>query len=380
MSTARIKGGRRVGQGAGMADFTVLPQVFTRRQARAVGLSDRQLDRCLAKGDLIAVRRGILRRADQDADGDPPDAENYCKTAIFVAPPIAPEAVPLDLRAALLGSPSRQLVISHASAARLWGLPQPLGGWPQPQFSAVEGSNRSRRGMHVRVVRLDDDQIMEWNGLAVTTPERTLVDCLRSLPGRDGLAMIDSALHRGLVRAPDVLTVLAQQCGWPGAGLARQVLGLADARRESPLESWSTWAFAHSDLPLPEYQVEIRASDGRRMGRVDFWWRRGGLVGEADGRAKYALAAAERGGNAEALLDVLQGERRREQRLREVGAEVIRWSTRDVLDRAAADALAARIRSMLELGRQREAFTGVVVPAPSPVATVSSITTAGIGG
>ena len=59
---------------------------------------------------------------------------------------------------------------------------------------------------------------------------------------------------------------------------------------------------------------------------------------------------------------------------------MIRWSTRDVLDRAAADALAARIRSMLELGRQREAFTGIVVPAPSPVATVSSITTARIGG
>jgi cysteine synthase len=97
------------------------------------------------------------------------------------------------------------------------------------------------------------------------------------------------------------------------------------------------------------------------------------VVGEADGRAKYAVAAAERGGNSEALLDVLQAERRREQRLREVGAEVVRWSARDVLDQPSARSLAQRIRAAIILGREQERFTGVVVPVVFPLATENKV-------
>jgi pimeloyl-CoA synthetase len=97
------------------------------------------------------------------------------------------------------------------------------------------------------------------------------------------------------------------------------------------------------------------------IARADCWWS-AGVVGEADGRSKYALAAAERGGDAKAVFDVLQAERRREQRLRDVGADVVRWSTGEVLKEPAARRLAQRIIGAISLAQDGSRFTGVVAP------------------
>jgi hypothetical protein len=231
-------------------------------------LSDRQIDRRLAGGSLIATRRGVLHLPLEDDSADGQQRK-------LIVPP-AP-AFPLDVQAALLASPSRELVISHASAARLWGLPQPLDGWPQPEFTATNGSNRRRRGVHVRVCALYDGDVVEQNGGLVTSASRTVADCLRTLPGRDALAVADAALHRGLATEAGVLEVLHRQSGWPGVSVARQVFKLADFRRESPLESWSAWALAHTGVPAPEWQVMARmAGHGMRPGRPTD--RPGGLL------------------------------------------------------------------------------------------------------
>ena len=162
-----------------------------------------------------------------------------------------------------------------------------------------------------------------------------------------------------------MIAALQSQVRWPGVAVARQVLALADPRRESPLESWSAWAFAHTGVPAPEWQVEICEPDaGIFVARADSWWA-DGVVGEADGRSKYALAAAERGGGNEAVFDVLQDERRREQRLREVGAEVVRWSTGEVLKESKARALAQRIPGAISVAQENARFTGIIAPARS---------------
>jgi hypothetical protein len=258
------------------------------------------------------------------------------------------------------------LVLSHTTAAQFWGLPQPLGGWGHSQFTATSGSNRHRRGMQIRVAPLDRDDVVSAGDVDVTSMARTVADCLRSLPGRDALAVVDAALQRGLIVDSAILEVLARQSGWPGVGVARQVLRLADPRRESPLESWSAWAFAHTGVPAPQWQVSIRSPEGRFLGRPDCWWAPAGLAGEADGRAKYALAAAERAGDADALLDVLQAERRREQRLREVGVDVIRWSAADVLTDPRAHALSHRILAAIALGQATPRFTGTAMRQRRP--------------
>jgi hypothetical protein len=268
-----------------------------------------------------------------------------------------------EVETALRSSPTRDLIISHASAARLWNLPRPLGGWLQPQFTAASGANLRRRGMQVRVAPLAEADVLKPGAVTITSPARTVADCLRSLPGRDALAMADAALHRGLTTSGAVLDVLHRQSGWPGVGLAREVLKLAHPQRESALESWSAWAFAAAGVPPPQWQVNICGPDGRLIGRVTCWWATGAVVGAAAERARRAPVAVQQGGG-EAALDPVRSERRREQQLRAAGAELIRWSAADVLAKPGAANLAGRIRAALSQGQQNSCFSGIAAPDP----------------
>ncbi|HYY11517.1 MAG TPA: hypothetical protein VE781_11305 [Kineosporiaceae bacterium] len=184
----------------------------------------------------------------------------------------------------------------------------------------------------------------------VTTVARTVVDCARSLPGRDALAIADAALHRGQVTMVDVQAVLAAQKGWPGSGRARHVVALADGRRESPLESWSACAFERLGVPQPRWQVTLLDVDGVFLGRVDGWWDEAGLAGEADGRGKYALTG--RGRTTPDEVEAVHEERRRETAIRRTGAGLVRWGPRDVLRDGPATEFAAHLRSELAVVRR----------------------------
>lgn len=140
---------------------------------------------------------------------------------------------------------------------------------------------------------------------------------------------------------------MARVKGWPGAPQARRVVALADRRRESPLESWSAWAFDKQGVPAPQWQVEIADALGNPIGRGDCWWHEG-LIGEADGRAKYRIRALERGSaSVEGYEGVLHEERIREMQLRRTGALVLRWEARDVLVPVRAVAPAGYISTQL---------------------------------
>jgi hypothetical protein len=90
----------------------VAARLLTRAQARAAGLTDRQIDRRLAGGTFTAARRGVLQLPAEDDSAGGQERKLTGPTAA---------TLPLDVGAALLASPSRELIISHASAARLWG-------------------------------------------------------------------------------------------------------------------------------------------------------------------------------------------------------------------------------------------------------------------
>ena len=135
----------------------------------------------------------------------------------------------------------------------------------------------------------------------------------------------------------------ARAGGRPGGGPPR---ALGDGRRATPLESWSAWAFEQEGLPRPEWQVDVLTGAGAFLGRCDSWWP--GVAGEADGRSKYRLAAAERGGaDAETLFAILDAERTRQTLIEGTGIEVVRWGAADVLQQPRREALAARIRVAL---------------------------------
>jgi hypothetical protein len=301
-----------------------LAPLITRAWARAAGMTDRQITRRVAAGDWRRVRHGLLV----------PERDR---------PP-----VPIDAEvAAAVRSTGRDVAISVAHAARIWGLPRPLDGWGKPVLLAPSGPTRNQDDLCIRVAPIAAADVLRLpGGVVVTSPRRTVVDCLRHLCPPDAIAIADAAL-RGLLTPGDLVAGVEAAAGWPGVRRARRLAALADGRRETPLESWSALAFADLGVPMPRWQVDV-LDDAGLIGRADAWWATRAVVGEADGRAKYALAAAERGGaDADGLAAVLDRERRREQRLRRVGAAVVRWGAADVLVARRADALASFLRREL---------------------------------
>lgn len=127
-------------------------------------------------------------------------------------------------------------VVSHESAALLWGLPT----LQTPTAAHVIQASRSRVGRSPDVVRhvghVAETDRTRRQGLAVTTLERTLVDCASSVSPAGGLIVADAALHRGANPAA-CAEILAGLSGRRGVVTARAVLAAADDGAESPGES-----------------------------------------------------------------------------------------------------------------------------------------------
>lgn len=111
--------------------------------------------------------------------------------------------------------------------------------------------------------------------------------------------------------------------GMPGArgiGVVRQALPLVRTGAQSPLESLSRVRICDLGVEEPELQVALYDASGL-IGLVDMLWRRQRVVGEADGRAKYLTR------------DDLIAEKLREDRLRDLGFRVVRWTWDDIMRR-----------------------------------------------
>jgi hypothetical protein len=109
----------------------------------------------------------------------------------------------------------------------------------------------------IRVAPLVEAQVVRMGRVEVTSAARTVVDCARTLPPRDALAIVDAALHRRLCTLAELGDACATMLGWPGTPQARRIVDLADGRRETALESWSAWSFREHGVPRPIWQVTL---------------------------------------------------------------------------------------------------------------------------
>jgi hypothetical protein len=125
-------------------------------------------------------------------------------------------------------------VISHRSAAQLWG-------WAQKKPDAlpevtVPRNRRVDRALRTMLVPhwadLPDSDVVD----GVTTRRRTLVDCLRNLPFDEALAIADSALREGDVTHAELVDIAASTRG-RGRTRIMAVAAEATARAANPLES-----------------------------------------------------------------------------------------------------------------------------------------------
>lgn len=302
-------------------------------ELRERGFDTAALNQLRRDGALRVVRRGayVLGRA---TDG--PDRS---------------VAVHRERLAAVRRQYGDDVVVSHMSAAVLHGLPI----WDD-QLDRVQlirnrrGGGRTRSDVIVRGLPLRPGDVVQVDGLATTSIARTVLDLACQQPLRRGVAVGDAAVRAVSLCYPyeDLRPELAEQLraagGRTGIPRARQAIGLLDGRSESVGESASRVVLVQAGVPVPQLQYEVRDATGTLLGRSDFAWPEHRTLGEFDGRVKYS------GQLGEATEDVLFAEKRREDRLRAAGWELVRWIWSDLQD---PTALARSVRQAFSRAARR---------------------------
>jgi hypothetical protein len=187
-----------------------------------------------------------------------------------------------------------------------------------------------------------DDDIVEIDGLLVSTESRCAVETIALAPLEAGLVVADSVLHRGRVDHDRLWEELARMQRWRGSRRADVVLRLADGRSESVGESRSRYLFWSQGLPKPDLQVKIRDAGGSLVGVVDLGWLAHGTLYEFDGRVKYGRLVKP----GQQPSDVLFAEKRREDAIREAtGCSIVRATWADL---SQPRELAMRVRARMK--------------------------------
>ncbi len=263
----------------------------------------------------------------------------------------APPAGDLDDRArhlrlirATLPGVHCDAVISHGSAAVLHGLPVQAHWLSRVRVTRPAGGHGRRRGaVHLTTATLAEGEIVELDGMRVTSLARTVTDLAREAPFDWGVICCDAALAAGLAR-DDLMAAVAAGKRRAGNARARTCADFADPRSESPAESLSRVQFDRMGIPVPELQFEIR-NGGAFVARSDFAWPEFGVVGECDGKAKYGALLS----GTDTPADAIMREKRREEQIRQAGWWVVRWGWAEARD---GYRLARLVRGALDQGRR----------------------------
>jgi very-short-patch-repair endonuclease len=212
-------------------------------------------------------------------------------------------------------------VLSHASAAALWGLLRPVDG-PIDVSVMTHGGRKRRQGIRVHrcpslagaplptrgLQRRQTSQVTKRHGIPVTTPARTVCDLRRTLP-------------------PQLVRRAIRQAEFMGLSLA----GIETDRTRSDLEGDFLRLCRHHRLPPPEVNVPF----GRWT--VDFLWREKRLAVETDSYLTHRGSVA------------FEDDRARDLDLRRAGFAIHRFSERQL--EAEPAAVAADVAAALRRAR-----------------------------
>jgi hypothetical protein len=286
----------------------------------ASGVTDEMIGTQLAAGRLQRLRHGV-----------------FVATASWPAETAAQHLV--LARAEQTANP--KAVLSHHTAALVWGLPTPgFREWydDPPCLTLPSGvDHRTRTGAVLRTASLRPGDITrDALGYHVTSLARTAIDLAVKLPLPQALVILDAAgrLHiQGLIRRPrhpdyaNPRLVRSVRESLLSAVLPRSMnrlmptIGKVEPCRESPAESLTAGHIYLSGLPVPIFQAPIQSPMGTLY--PDCYWPTRRLVGECDGAVKYLDQAG------------IIKEKQREQWFRDEGYPMVRWLGKEIFGRPA---------------------------------------------
>jgi very-short-patch-repair endonuclease len=265
--------------------------LFTREQAHMCGFSPAQIRRRLAAGSWRAFRRDVFAQAGL-------------------------RSTPLiEDRAAQLTVPGS--VLAGFSAARVWDMPVPKIG----SHLIVTGRTDSRPS-GVRLIRADlsDRDLSMCQGGPVTSPPRTVFDCLRLLDDRPARDLLDRALQRRWITIGDLIERARAHTGRRGAPRLARLIGQAAGGTRSAAERRLAGLLRRSGLHGWQANIEIHDDRGL-VGVGDVVFEQARVVIEVDGWAFHVTP------------DRFRRDRERQNRLVAAGWTVLRFTWRDLTER-----------------------------------------------
>ena len=192
---------------------------------------------------------------------------------------VVPDTVVVRARSALLLAPDGA-VVSHWTAARLWGGVVPDNEWTHVSFM---------RDVHFRVRgikhhrfrhRLD---IKRWHGVPVTSPQQTFCHLARYLGLVDLVALGDRFVKKGRCTPADLVDYAD---AWPGQCRheALRAARLVRERVDSAPETAVRLLMVLAGLPEPQVNIPIHDADGNLRFRIDLGFEEVRFAIEYDGR------------------------------------------------------------------------------------------------
>jgi very-short-patch-repair endonuclease len=178
-------------------------------------------------------------------------------------------------------------VLSHSSAAALWGIGREWGRGMEVSIPRRAHLKRPELVVHRRS-RLRGGDVSVHQRIPVTSPAMTVLDHGARLGHGALVRMINDADKLSLVKVPALRAFLDAHPRQEGVGRLKELMDRQTFRAtETTLEDWFLAIVDDAGLPVPLTQQRVNGF------KVDFHWPRLGLVVETDGLTYHRTPAAQ---------------------------------------------------------------------------------------
>ncbi len=276
---------------------------------------------------VAGVGRGGVRRRRENGSLHP-----MYRGVYLVGHPIAPPGA-LELGAVL--TCGQRTLVSHRSAAGLWGFAKPPLGDVEVTVIARGCRSRARLRVH-QVETLASADRGQRNGIPITAPARTLIDYAATASAQEAERAMAEAFALKLVTESRLRAAIDRGPNRAGVAMTRAILGQegGPSRTRSGGERAMLRLIRAAGLPEPRTNYPVAGFT------ADFCWPDVGLIVEVDGHPFHSSRPA------------IERDHRRDLVHREAGYQVIRFTARQ-LEEAPVYVATVIARALDRLSRTR---------------------------